>query len=106
MELDGLCCTERYWLPLHAAREKARPQNEGPMSHGCERKGARIESGRALARIEPRNPPNTPSIVVKGRRCIVRLSYSDDVETMNRRTCGGKIHVRLCGGLGEMRPGS
>ena len=26
VELDGLCCTERYWLPLHALEKAASPE--------------------------------------------------------------------------------
>ena len=95
VELDGLCCTERYWLPLHAL-EKASSENEGADVLAV-RDEALDRVRRALARIEPRNPPYACVRVVKGRRCIVRLSYEDDAKGAEPEDLRWKIHVRVCG---------
>jgi hypothetical protein len=94
VELDGLCCTERYWLPLHAL-EKA-DENEGQDVLAV-REEALDRVRRALARIEPRNPPYSCIRVVKGRRCMVRLSYEDDAKGAEPEDLRWRVHVRLCG---------
>ena len=95
VELDGLCCTERYWLPLHAL-EKLPSENEGADVLAV-RDEALDRVRRALARIEPRNPPYACVRVVKGRRCIVRLSYEDDAKGAEPEDLRWKVHVRVCG---------
>ena len=95
VELDGLCCTERYWLPLHAL-EKASTDEEGADVLAV-REEALDRVRRALARIEPRNPPYACIRVVKGRRCMLRLSYEDDARGAEPEDLRWRVHVRVCG---------
>ena len=95
VELDGLCCKERYWLPLHALEKASSPDEGADVLEVREEALDRVR--RALARIEPRNPPYACIRIVKGRRCIVRLSYEDDARGAEAENLRWQVHVRVCG---------